>query len=132
TGSVHTPTLLDVQPHLGVWHLVSTVEGTLRDGVTDADLVRATFPPGSVTGAPKQRAMEIIGELESRPRGIYTGAIGFASPCWGLELSVAIRTFEMARGTYRLGVGGGITADSVPMREWRECLDKASPLLSAA
>ena len=131
TGSVRASALLAVEPHPGVWHLVSTVTGELRDGADDADLVRATFPPGSVTGAPKSRAVEIIARYESRPRGTYTGAVGFVSPMWGLEFNVAIRTFEIAGGSYRLGVGGGITADSVPMREWRECLDKAAPLLAA-
>jgi len=131
TGTVRAVSLLDVQPHPGVWHLVSTVAGRLPDGVGDDELLRATFPPGSVTGAPKLRAVEAIESLESRPRGTYTGAIGFASPSWGLELSVAIRTFEVSGERVELGVGGGVTADSVPMLEWRECLHKAAPLLGA-
>ncbi|MDT4927523.1 MAG: para-aminobenzoate synthetase / 4-amino-4-deoxychorismate lyase [Pseudonocardiales bacterium] len=131
-GTVRVPALLDVQAHPGVWHLVSTVEGRLREDVGDAELLRATFPPGSVTGAPKLRAIDAIAELESRPRHAYTGAIGFASPCWGAEFSVVIRTFEIVDGRAELGVGGGITADSVPMLEWRECLHKAAPLLVAA
>jgi para-aminobenzoate synthetase/4-amino-4-deoxychorismate lyase len=132
TGTVRPAALLDVQAHPGVWHLVSEVTGRLRAGATDADLLRATFPPGSVTGAPKVRAVRAIGDLERIPRGTYTGAIGFASPSWGSEFSVAIRTFEIAAGRVALGVGGGITADSVPMLEWRECLHKAAPLLAAA
>ena len=132
TGSVRPSALLDVQPHPGVWHLVSSVRGRLRPDVDDADLLTATFPPGSVTGAPKLRAVEAIGELEASPRGTYTGAVGFASPVWGAQFSVAIRTFEIADGRIELGVGGGITADSVPMLEWRECLHKATPLLGAA
>jgi para-aminobenzoate synthetase/4-amino-4-deoxychorismate lyase len=132
TGSVRPAALLDVQPHPGVWHLVSSVRGELRPDVDDADLLAATFPPGSVTGAPKLRAVRAIGELEAAPRGTYTGAIGFASPVWGAQFSVAIRTFEIAAGRIALGVGGGITADSVPMLEWRECLHKAMPLLRAA
>jgi para-aminobenzoate synthetase/4-amino-4-deoxychorismate lyase len=132
TGTVRVSALLDVQPHPGVWHLVSTVEGRLGTQLDDADLLRAAFPPGSVTGAPKLRALRAIAELEPVPRGAYTGAIGFVSPCWGAEFSVAIRTFEIAYGRIELGVGGGITADSVPMLEWRECLHKAAPLLSAA
>jgi para-aminobenzoate synthetase / 4-amino-4-deoxychorismate lyase len=131
TGTVRASALLEVQAHPGVWHLVSTVAGRLRPDVTDGELLAATFPPGSVTGAPKLRAVEVIGELESGPRGAYTGAMGFASPSWGLELSVAIRTFEIAAGRIELGVGGGVTADSVPMLEWRECLHKAAPLLAA-
>src|SRR6266536_1663372 len=129
TGSVHVAELLSVEPYPGVWHLVSTV--TARVDGDDADLLRATFPPGSVTGAPKVRAVEAIAELEQQPRGAYTGAIGFASPSWGLEFNVAIRTFEIGGGQIELGVGGGITADSVPMLEWRECLHKAAPLLGA-
>ncbi len=131
-GTVRVPALLAVQPHPGVWHLVSTVTGRLRPEVGDADLLRATFPPGSVTGAPKLRALAAIAELEPVARGTYTGAIGFASPLWGAEFSVAIRTFEIAGGRIELGVGGGITADSVPMLEWRECLDKGTPLVAAA
>lgn len=131
TGSVHAASLLDVEPHPGVWHLVSTVSGRLRDDVGDDDLLRAAFPPGSVTGAPKLRAVEAIAALENGPRGAYTGAVGFASPSWGLEFNVAIRTFEIQGGRIELGVGGGITADSVPMLEWRECLHKATPLLGA-
>ncbi len=132
TGSVRPAGLLDVQPHPGVWHLVSEVAGRLRPDVGDAELLRATFPPGSVTGAPKLRALRAIAELETEPRGTYTGAIGFASPAWGAEFSVAIRTFEIGDGRIELGVGGGITADSVPMLEWHECLHKAAPLLRAA
>ncbi len=128
-GSVRVPQLLEVQAHPGVWHLVSTVTGRLRDDVDDSHLLAATFPPGSVTGAPKRRALQAIDALEQQTRGVYTGAIGFASPCWGLELSVAIRTFEVGADRVELGVGGGITADSVPMLEWHECLHKAAPLL---
>lgn len=129
TGTVRVPELLSVEPHPGVWHLVSTVTAQVRGD--DAELLRAAFPPGSVTGAPKLRAMRAIGELDRLPRGGYTGAIGFVSPSWGLEFNVAIRTFEIGRGRIELGVGGGITADSVPMAEWRECLHKAAPLLDA-
>jgi para-aminobenzoate synthetase/4-amino-4-deoxychorismate lyase len=132
TGSVRPAALLEVQPHPGVWHLVSSVRGRLRVDVDDAELLAATFPPGSVTGAPKVRAVGAIAHLEVARRGTYTGAIGFASPVWGAQFSVAIRTFEIAEGRVELGVGGGITADSVPMLEWHECLHKAAPLLRAA
>lgn len=130
-GSVQAASLLDVERHPGVWHLVSTVSGRLREDVGDGELVRAAFPPGSVTGVPKLRAVEAIAALESRPRGVYTGVVGFASPSWGLEFNVAIRTFEISGGRIELGVGGGVTADSVPMLEWRECFHKAAPLLGA-
>jgi para-aminobenzoate synthetase/4-amino-4-deoxychorismate lyase len=130
-GSVTAPGLLGAEPHPGVWHLVSTVSGTLRDDATDGDLIRAAFPPGSVTGAPKVRALEVIDELEAAPREVYTGAIGYRSPIAGLELNVAIRTFEFAAGRVWLGVGGGIVADSGPEAEYAECLTKATPLLTA-
>ena len=99
--------------------------------VGDGPLVAAAFPPGSVTGAPKVRALEIIHELEATPREVYTGAIGYRSPVAGLELNVAIRTFEFAAGRVWLGSGGGITARSVDAAEYRECLVKAGPLIRA-
>ncbi|MFE4668774.1 bifunctional anthranilate synthase component I family protein/class IV aminotransferase [Streptomyces sp. NPDC056716] len=130
-GSVTVPVLLGAEPHPGVWHLVSTVEGVLAPGRSDGDLIRATFPPGSVTGAPKVRALEIIDELESTAREVYTGAVGYRSPVAGLELNVAIRTFEFAEGRSWLGAGGGIVADSRPDDEFAEAILKARPLLAA-
>ena len=130
-GSVTVPVLLGPEPHPGVWHLVSTVTGTLSPGAGDGDLIRAAFPPGSVTGAPKVRALEIIDELETTAREAYTGAIGYRSPVAGLELNVAIRTFEFAAGKAWIGAGGGIVADSDPAGEYAECLIKATPLLAA-
>jgi para-aminobenzoate synthetase/4-amino-4-deoxychorismate lyase len=130
-GSVTVPVLLGPEPHPGVWHLVSTVTGTLGPGAGDGDLIRAAFPPGSVTGAPKVRALEIIDELETTAREVYTGAIGYRSPVAGLELNVAIRTFEFAMGKAWIGAGGGIVADSDPAGEYAECLLKATPLLAA-
>ncbi|WP_033288175.1 aminodeoxychorismate synthase component I [Amycolatopsis jejuensis] len=127
-GSVVVPDLLAVHPAPGVWHLASTVEGMLAAGVDDAALLDATFPPGSVTGAPKIRALDLIAELEPAARGVYTGAVGLVSPLAGLELNVAIRTFEITGSHIALGVGGGITADSDSAAEWQECLDKAAPL----
>src|SRR5918992_1213141 len=112
--------------------LVSTVTGTLRPGMGDADLVRAGFPPGSVTGAPKIQAMRVIAELESTAREAYTGAIGYASPIAGLELNVAIRTLETRGERIWLGAGGGIVADSHPEGELEECLVKARPVVEAA
>jgi para-aminobenzoate synthetase/4-amino-4-deoxychorismate lyase len=130
-GTVTVPVLLGPEPHPGVWHLVSTVAGTLDPAAGDGDLIRAAFPPGSVTGAPKVRALEIIDELEAEPREAYTGAVGYRSPVAGLELNVAIRTFEFAAGKAWLGAGGGVTADSDPAAEYAECLIKATPLLTA-
>jgi para-aminobenzoate synthetase/4-amino-4-deoxychorismate lyase len=130
-GSIRVPSLVQAEAHPGVWHLVSEVTGELREGDDDAALLRATFPPGSITGAPKIRAMEVISELESSAREAYTGSVGFVSPLAGLELSVAIRTFEFGDGRAWLGVGGGIVADSDPEAEFRECLTKAMPLVRA-
>ena len=125
------PALLRAEAHPGIWHLVSDVTGSLAPGLRDADLIRATFPPGSVTGAPKVRALEIIHELEATPREAYTGAIGYRGAA-GLELNVAIRTFEFHGGHVWLGSGGGITARSQPDEEYRECLAKAAPLIRAS
>jgi para-aminobenzoate synthetase/4-amino-4-deoxychorismate lyase len=131
-GSVEVPRLLRAEAHPGVWHLVSDVRGSLDPQSSDGDLIRAAFPPGSVTGAPKVRALEIIHELEAVPREIYTGAVGYRSPAAGLELNVAIRTFEFCDGRVWLGAGGGIVADSLADDEFRECLLKAGPLIRAA
>jgi para-aminobenzoate synthetase/4-amino-4-deoxychorismate lyase len=119
------------EAHAGVWHLVSTVTGRLRAGVDDGELLRATFPPGSVTGAPKIQAMKVIATLEATRREAYTGAIGIASPLAGLDLSVAIRTFESRGGRIWLGVGGGIVADSSPAEELEEALAKAAGPVAA-
>src|SRR6185436_9254674 len=117
--------------HVGVWHLVSEVVGELAPGTGDASLLAATFPPGSVTGAPKLAAIDAISALEGTARQTFCGAIGFASPTAGLELSVAIRTFESTATTAWLDAGGGIVADSDPLAEAAECLAKARPLLTA-
>jgi para-aminobenzoate synthetase/4-amino-4-deoxychorismate lyase len=131
-GSVHVPALTEPRRAPGVWHLVSEVAGTLREGVGDADLLRATFPPGSVTGAPKIQTMRVIAELEATGREAYTGAIGYASPAAGLELNVAIRTLEMRGERIWMGAGGGIVADSDPVGELDEALAKARPVIAAA
>ena len=120
-----------VEPHAGVWHLVSTVRGRLRDGVGDGELLRASFPPGSVTGAPKVQAMKVIAELEATRRELYTGAIGIASPLAGLDLSVVIRTFEVSGDAIWLGAGGAIVADSEPEQELAEAFDKAAGPIAA-
>ena len=129
-GSVRVPAINRAERH-AVWHLVSDVIGHVRSGIRDSDLLRATFPPGSVTGAPKVRAMEIINTLETTGREAYTGAIGHISPCAGMELNVVIRTFEFAGDRVWLGVGGGIVADSTADSEYAECLVKARPLIDA-
>nr|WP_093350158.1 aminodeoxychorismate synthase component I [Saccharopolyspora kobensis] len=129
-GRVTVPRLLDVQAHPGVWHLVSDVRAEVPAELPNSALLAATFPPASVTGAPKVRALELIAELEAQPRDVYCGAVGMVSPVAGLELNVAIRTLEHADGVFHLGVGGGITADSNPDHEWREVLAKAAPALT--
>jgi para-aminobenzoate synthetase/4-amino-4-deoxychorismate lyase len=130
-GSIAVTALAEARPHAGVWHLVSEVRGRRRQDVGDGELVAALFPPGSVTGAPKLAAMDVISALESTARQTFCGAIGFASPTAGLELSVAIRTFECIDGHAWLDVGGGVVADSDPAAEAAEALAKARPLLSA-
>ena len=131
-GSIRVPGLTEPRPAPGVWHLVSTVTGTLRPDAGDADLLRASFPPGSVTGAPKIQAMRVIAELEAGGREAYTGALGYASPVAGLELNVAIRTLEMRGERIWMGAGGGIVTDSVAERELEECFVKARPVIAAA
>ena len=131
-GSIRVPALTEPRPAPGVWHLVSTVTGTLRPDAGNADLLRASFPPGSVTGAPKIQAMRVIAELEAGGREAYTGALGYASPVAGLELNVAIRTLEIRDERIWMGAGGGIVADSVAERELEECFVKARPVIAAA
>jgi para-aminobenzoate synthetase / 4-amino-4-deoxychorismate lyase len=131
-GTVAVQDLLAIEAHPGVWHLVSAVRGELDPEVTTAQVLAATFPPGSVTGAPKISAQQGIGDLEAESRGAYTGSIGLVSPLAGADFNVIIRSFEFSEGHLRLGVGGGITVDSVPVREWYECLHKAAPLVAAA
>ena len=125
------PTAATAEAHPGLWHLVSYVHGRLRPGVGDGTLLRATFPPGSVTGAPKVQSLKVIADLEPTGREVYTGAVGFASPLAGLELNVAIRTLELADGRIWLGAGGGIVADSDPRSELQEALAKARPIAAA-
>ena len=132
-GSVEVPALCAVEPHPGLVHLVSTVTGRLRAGVGWADIVAATFPPGSVTGAPKLAALDVIARLEPVPRGVYCGAVGWvdADRSCG-DLNVAIRTFWIEDGRLHLGTGGGITWDSTPAGEWAETELKAHRLLQVA
>ncbi|MGE5176354.1 MAG: aminodeoxychorismate synthase component I [Hyphomicrobiales bacterium] len=130
-GSVHVPALCDVTSHSNVHHLVSRVEGRLRDDVGPADVIRAVFPGGSITGAPKIRAVEIIDTLEPVRRGVYTGAIGY----WGVDgdcdWNIAIRTVVTAGGVASFHAGGGIVADSTPEGEYEETLVKASGMMRA-
>ena len=130
-GSVEVPSLFAVEQHPTVLHLVSTVTGELREGADAIDLLRACFPGGSVTGAPKLRAMEIIEELEPVRRGVYCGAIGYVSFTGDMGTSIAIRTLVLAGGQAYLQAGGGIVADSEPAAEYEETLHKARGLRMA-
>jgi len=131
-GSVTVPELCAVEPHPGLFHLVSTVTGRLRADADLAAVVRATFPPASVTGAPKPRVMQAIEDLEPVRRGVYCGAVGWVDGDRGAaELAVAIRTFTITGGHTYLGVGGGIVADSQAEDEWAETELKAARLLAA-
>ena len=130
TGTVSVRELLAVRPAPGVWHLVSTVSAQVKVDLPMATVLDATFPPASVTGTPKARARELLTGWEPHRRGVYCGTVGLASPVAGCELNVAIRTVEFAADRSAiLGVGGGITADSLPAREWDECLHKAIPII---
>jgi para-aminobenzoate synthetase component 1 len=132
-GSIEVSGLFEPEEHPGLWHLVSTVRGARRTDVGLGALVRATFPPASVTGAPKPRVLQAIEDLEPVRRGVYCGATGWIDTVHGTgDLAVAIRTFTVVDGTTSLGVGGGIVADSDPAEEWRETELKAARLLAAA
>ena len=132
-GTVSVPSLCAVEEHPGLAHLVSTVSGRLRPGLGWAEAIGATFPPGSVTGAPKLAALEHIERLEPVSRGVYCGAVGWVDADRGVgSLNVAIRTFWFAEGEIRFGTGGGITWDSDPGGEWEETELKARRLLRVA
>ncbi len=128
-GSVGVPCLFQVESYPTVHHLVSTVTGHLAPGADACGLLRACFPGGSVTGAPKIRAMEIIEELEPHRRGVYCGAIGYLGFDGGMDTNIAIRTLVYNRGEIRCWAGGGIVYDSREQAEYDETLHKAAPLL---
>lgn len=130
-GSVQVTDHFAIEPYATVFHLVSTIEGRLADDKDAFDLVRAAFPGGSITGAPKIRAMQIIDELERSARGMYTGSIGYFSDSGDCDLNIVIRTAVWQDGCYRIGVGGGITYESDPTFEYQETLDKARAVLAA-
>lgn len=130
-GSVRVDDLWQVESFAQVFHLVSTVSGTLRPGISHAAAFRACFPGGSITGAPKKRALEIIHELEPHPRGLYTGAVGYFGFDGESQWSIAIRTAVREGRGISFHTGSGIVADSVPELEWEETLHKASGLLAA-
>ena len=131
-GTVKVTELMKVEKYSHVVHIVSQVEGELNDGMSALDVFRATFPAGTMTGAPKIRAMEIIDELEPVARGPYAGAIGYiGAGGMRMDMAITIRTCVIADGTASVQAGAGIVADSVPEREWEETRSKAQALLSA-
>jgi anthranilate synthase component 1 len=130
-GTVRVVRSLEVERFSHVAHLVSEVEGELRDGVSPFDVLRACFPAGTVTGAPKVRAMQIISELEGYRRGPYAGAVGYVLPGGTMDTCIALRTIVLADGVARLQAGAGVVADSDPAAEHRECLAKLAALEAA-
>jgi para-aminobenzoate synthetase component 1 len=130
-GSVQVAKLCELESYRTVHHLVSEVVGKLRPGMTAFDLLRAAFPGGSITGAPKVRAMEIIAELEPTARGPYCGSLGYIGFDGAMDTNILIRTFTLGRGWAQFPVGGGIVADSDPAGEYEETLHKAAGLLSS-
>jgi anthranilate synthase component I len=132
TGSVKVTESFSVERYSHVMHLVSNVEGMLKDGMSNLDVLRATFPAGTLTGAPKIRAMEIIDELEPVKRGIYGGACGYLSFAGDMDVAIAIRTGIVKDQTLYVQAAAGVVADSVPELEWKETEAKARALLRAA
>jgi len=132
TGSVKVTEQMVVERYSHVMHIVSNVEGKLKPGLNAIDVLRATFPAGTVSGAPKVRAMEIIDELEPVKRGIYAGAVGYLGFHGNMDVAIALRTAVVKDGKLYVQAGGGIVADSQPAAEWQETQSKARALLRAA
>ena len=132
TGTVKVTEQMVVERYSHVMHIVSNVEGTLKADLNAIDVLRATFPAGTVSGAPKVRAMEIIDELEPVKRGIYAGAVGYLGFQGNMDVAIALRTAVVKDGTLYVQAGGGIVADSQPEAEWQETQSKARALLRAA
>jgi anthranilate synthase component 1 len=131
-GSVTVTEMMAVERYSHVLHIVSQVEGTIAEGRSALDVFRATFPAGTLSGAPKVRAMEIIDELEPERRGPYAGAVGYiAAGDRRMDLAITIRTCVIADGTASVQAGGGLVADSVPEREWEETENKVRAMLTA-
>ena len=130
-GSVKVKDLMFVEKYSHVMHLVSALKGRLRKGFDRFDALSACFPAGTVTGAPKIRAMEIIDELEPSNRGVYAGAVGYVDFCGNLDTCIAIRTMVFEDEKVFIQAGAGIVADSIPLREYNECRNKAAALVKA-
>jgi anthranilate synthase component 1 len=130
-GTVEVTQLMEVERYSHVMHLVSHVQGKLRPDFSQLDALRACFPAGTVSGAPKIRAMEIIAELEPDKRGPYAGAVGYFGFSGNMDTAIAIRTIVISKGIAYIQAGAGIVADSIPEREYQECMNKAQALLTA-
>ena len=132
TGTVKVTDTMQIENYSHVMHIVSNVEGKLKPELSAIDVLRATFPAGTVSGAPKVRAMEIIDELEVSKRGVYAGAVGYLGFNGDMDLAIAIRTAVIKDGKLHVQAGAGIVADSVPQNEWIETQNKAKAVLRAA
>jgi anthranilate synthase component 1 len=132
TGTVHVTEQMVIERYSHVMHIVSSVEGKIKPGLNALDVLRATFPAGTVSGAPKVRAMEIIDELEPVKRGVYAGAVGYLGFHGNMDVAIALRTAVVKDGMLHVQAGGGIVADSEPAAEWQETQNKAKALLRAA
>jgi anthranilate synthase component 1 len=131
-GSVELTEKMVIERYSHVMHIVSNVIGQIQDGMSAMDVLRATFPAGTVSGAPKIRAMEIIDELEPVKRGVYAGAVGYLSWSGNMDTAIAIRTAVIKNGTLTIQAGAGIVADSVPENEWAETMNKGRAIFRAA
>ena len=131
TGTVKVTELFHLETYPTVFHLVSTVKGELKDNITPIDCIKATFPGGSITGAPKIRAMEVIDEIEPTQRNIYTGSIGYIGFNGDIDLNIVIRTILLKNNKAYFQVGGGIVWDSTPENEYQESLHKGKALFRA-
>jgi len=130
-GTVSVDRLMEIERYSHVMHISSTVSGQLRDGCTSLDALRAAFPAGTVSGAPKIRAMEVIAELEPDQRGVYAGSLGYVSFGGNLDMAITLRTVVVAEGVAYVQAGAGVVADSRPEREFEETLEKAGALFKA-
>jgi len=130
-GSIHVNELMSLESFQHVHHIVSNVVGELKEGTTPGDIIRAVFPGGTITGCPKERCMQIIAELEAKPRGAYTGSLGYINHDGSMDLNILIRTFELSSDELRLRAGAGLVTDSIAENELAETRVKAKGLLEA-
>jgi anthranilate synthase component 1 len=132
TGTVNVTDSMIIEKYSHVMHIVSNVEGVIKDKLSAIDVLKASFPAGTVSGAPKVRAMEIINELEDTKRGVYSGAVGYLGFDGDMNVAIAIRTAVIKDNVLYVQAGAGIVADSVPKNEWVETQNKAKAILKAS